>query len=366
MIDGLPVLDAVIHPYNMSVGNHATAFAGPIAEAVYASVTALSKPGYGLGRDEFMRDWSIEETSNMIFLESDTDLATYHVLPLYAYKDGLCSLQKGVEAKQRWPSRYVLYCGVDPLKGQEAIDELERQFELLKPIGLKLYPNSWVGSEARGWLMDDPEVAFPLFEKAQSLGIKVVAIHKAVPLGGVEMKHYRVDDVDRAAMTFPRLNFEIVHGGMAFLEETAWQLARFPNVWVNLEITTMLLNNRTRAFSLALSSLASVAGTPAFDRICWGTGAMATHPQPLLEKFVGGFQFEEDHLRSEFVGELKPLDRATKGKILFDNYERMTGLDLRSRLASAAKDEFGIRRRSRGGLAAPFSTTSVGPESGYA
>jgi len=29
-------------------------------------------------------------------------------------------------------------------------------------------------------------------------------------------------------MAFPELNFEIVHGGMAFLEETAWQIARFP------------------------------------------------------------------------------------------------------------------------------------------
>src|SRR3546814_6907342 len=52
--------------------------------------------------------------------------------------------------------------------------------------------------------MDDPEVAFPLFERAQALGIKVIAIHKAVPLGPVPMEHYRVDDIDRALTAFPR------------------------------------------------------------------------------------------------------------------------------------------------------------------
>src|SRR3546814_16175659 len=84
--------------------------------------------------------------------------------------------------------------------------------------------------------MDDPEVAFPLFERAQALGIKVIAIHKAVPLGPVPMEHYRVDDIDRALTAFPDLQFEIVHGGMAFLEETAWQPGRFPNLSFNPEV----------------------------------------------------------------------------------------------------------------------------------
>src|SRR3546814_21066643 len=95
----------------------------------------------------------------------------------------MCSLDKAVEANRRWPDRIINYCGVDPLQGSAALDELERQVELLHPVGLKLYPNSWLGSEVRGWHLDDPEVAFPLFARAQALGIKVIAIHKAVPPG---------------------------------------------------------------------------------------------------------------------------------------------------------------------------------------
>ena len=33
----------------------------------------------------------------------------------------------------------------------------------------------------------------------RAVGIKVIAVHKALPLGPVELKHYRVDDIERAA-----------------------------------------------------------------------------------------------------------------------------------------------------------------------
>lgn len=38
--------------------------------------------------------------------------------------------------------------------------------------------------------MDDPEVAFPVFERARQLGIKVIAVHKALPLGPVELRQF--------------------------------------------------------------------------------------------------------------------------------------------------------------------------------
>jgi predicted TIM-barrel fold metal-dependent hydrolase len=351
MIDGIPVIDAVIHAYNMDASNFANRFAAPLCDLVYHSVLGTARPGFAPSRDQFYRDWSIEETVSQVFSESDTDLAVYHVLPIFSFHDGLCSLDKAIEAQQRWPNRVLTYCGVDPMQGQAALDEMERQVELLKPVGLKLYPNSWVGSEVRGWKMDDPEIAFPLFERAQALGIKVVAIHKALPLGPVAMEHYKVDDIDRAAMAFPGLNFEIVHGGMAFLEETAWQLARFPNVYVNLEITSALAASRPAAFLHAMAALIGPGGQGAIDRILWGTGAMAFHPQPLLEAFVRDFAFPQELV--EGVG-IPQMTKEAKRAILFDNYARMSGLDLAARLPATKDDEF-TRARANGPLP-PFST----------
>jgi hypothetical protein len=351
MIDGAPVIDAVVHAYNMDPANYANRFAKPLADLVYYSGVGLATPGYVSTPAQFYRDWSIEDVVNQVFLESETDLAVYHVLPIGSFHDGLCSLDKAVEAQERWPNRVLTYCGVDPLQGQAALDELERQVELLRPVGLKLYPNSWVGNEISGWKMDNPEVAFPLFERAQKLGLKVIAVHKALPLGPVPMEHYKVDDIDRAAMTFPELNFEIVHGGMAFLEETAWQLARFPNVYVNLEITSALAATRPLAFAQAMAALVGPGGPPAFERILWGTGAMAFHPHPPLEAFWRTFEFPAELVEKAGLPRVTP---EVKRGILFDNYARMTGIDLRARLADCRGDAFSARDVKN--LATPFST----------
>jgi predicted TIM-barrel fold metal-dependent hydrolase len=351
MIDGMPVLDGIIHAYNLSPENYANHHAGIVSELIVGMVGAMAEPAYVASHERYIRDWSIEDAANMVFLESDTDLAVYHVLPLNAYRDGMCRLDKAVEARRRWPDRIISYAGVDPLQGQAALDELERQVELLHPIGLKLYPNSWTGSEARGWKMDDPEIAYPVFERAAKLGIKVVAIHKAVPLGPVPMEHYRVDDLDRALGAFPNLRFEIVHGGMAFLEETAWQLGRYPNVYVNLEVTSAYVATRPAAFGHALATMASIGGASAMERIIWGTGAIAFHPQPLLERFVRDFAFSEEMMARAGIAQISDSD---KRGILFDNYARMTGLDLHARLTRTTNDEFAARKAQ--GLAPPFST----------
>ena len=350
MIGDIPVLDGIIHAYNLHPSNYANSHGAIVANMIGGMVNAMSRPGYALAGDAYLRDWSIEETARMVFLESDTDLAVYHVLPLNAFHDGMCSLDKALEAKRRWPDRIITYCGVDPLS-DGAIDALERQVELLSPVGLKLYPNSWLGNETRGWLMDDPEIAFPVFEKARALGIRVVAIHKAVPLGPVPMEHYRMDDIDRAALAFPDLNFEVVHGGMAFLEETAWQLGRFSNVYINLEVTSAYAATRPAALDRAFATLLSIAGKGALERMIWGTGAIAFHPQPLIEAFVNDFRLSD--LTMAACG-VEQITLADKKKIMFDNFAAMSGENLQGRLDRIANDEF-ARPRAQG-RAAPFST----------
>ncbi len=356
MIDGMSVIDAVVHPYNLREDNFRNQYARWITDLVSDGNRDSGPAGYRMPKDAYERDWSVEEVANMSFVESYADLAAYHVVPIRAFYDGICSVDKALEAKRRWPGRFVFYAGVDPLEGRKAIDDLEQQAELLDhPPGLKLYPNSWAGKEISGWLMDDAEVAFPVFERARQLGIKVVAIHKALPLGPVELRHYRVDDIDQAAMAFPDLAFEIVHGGIAFLEETAWQLARFDNVYVNLETTATLATTRPLAFAHALASL--IRGPKALRRIMWGTGCMVSHPRPHLENFVRNFRFS-DQLVDE--GHVPQITAEDKQAILSGNYARLHGLDLDTRLAQIKGDEFDVRRGGPDAAPpAPYSTTAI-------
>lgn len=357
MIDDIPVIDAVVHPYNLTEENFRTSHARPITDIVSGGNRAVAPPGYRLSKEGYERDWSIEEVANMSFVESYADLASYHIVPIRAFHDGICSVDKGLEAQERWPDRFLFYVGVDPLEGRQAFDDLERQVELFDQVsGLKLYPNSWLGQDVEGWLMDDPEIAFPLFERAQQLGIRTVAIHKAIPLGPVELRHYRVDDIDRAAMAFPDLNFEIVHGGMAFLEETAWQLARFRNVWVNLETTATMLTNRPGAFERALAALVAHGGPRALSQIFWGTGCMVSHPRPHLEHFARDFAFSPE-LTDRFS--LPEITADVKRAVLAENYARLHGVDLAERLAQIKGDEFDRRRPPGTEPLVGYSTTDV-------
>ena len=96
MIDGLPVIDAVIHAYNFSPENYANRFAAPIADLTFHSVTGTGTPGYVMTAQQFYRDCHMEDLANLVFTETDTDLAVYHVLPIAAFHDGVCRDRKSV------------------------------------------------------------------------------------------------------------------------------------------------------------------------------------------------------------------------------------------------------------------------------
>jgi predicted TIM-barrel fold metal-dependent hydrolase len=239
MLDGKFVFNAITHAYNLTDENtHATRHAQSLRDLLFI-LHRDWQPGLGLSAREQATDWPMEIVARSLFLESDCDMAATHTLRLDSYfLDGLCARKKTVEAVKRWPQRFVGYVGVDPTSGLDvALREFDEQMdEMPGAVGLKLYPAQI--DPIRSWRMDDPKLAFPLFQRAVDRGIKVVAIHKAAPLGAVPLNPFKVDDIDIAADTFPQLAFEIVHAGYAFTEETCMAMARYPNVYGNLEVTS--------------------------------------------------------------------------------------------------------------------------------
>ncbi len=342
MIGDAFVIDAVTHAYNLHPSNYrAGKYAESLAQLIFGLHSGFSGEGYRIEQPErFLKDWSVKELARILFVESDIDLAVHHVLPLQTlYHDGLCSFEKTLEIRKRYPDRFLVYAGVDPLQGTAALADLERQAAALQPSGLKLYPAAWLGDAFRhtGWRMDDPTIAFPLFERARKLGIKNVAVHKGLPMGAVPIEAYKVDDIGGAADAFPELNFEIVHGGMAFLDETGMQLSLFPNVYVNLEVTGALIVKRERWFAEALAGLLKWAGP---SRIMWGSGTVFCHPQPAVQKFWNDFQLPED-LVSVAGMQVTP---DVKRMILGENYARYAGIDIAAAKARIANDAFSQAR----------------------
>jgi predicted TIM-barrel fold metal-dependent hydrolase len=352
MIEDIPVVNGIVHAWNIDPSN--ITGKGPwntgqrIVEGdMIGWHRNWNLPGMSVPMSAYRTDWSAEMVARTIFLESETDLAVHHHIAVYSiFKDGLCSIAKNEEMVRRWPGRFITYAGVDPTAGiPQAIESLKRQVESIpSTAGLKLYPAQV--DPVRWFLMDDEEV-FPLYEAARDLGLKVIAVHKAMPTGPVPMLPFKMSDIDGAANAFPELNFEVVHGGVAFIEETAFQIARYPNVYTNFEVTSALLNSAPGWFEQIMAQFLFWGGP---RKIIWGDGSPFVHPQPLLRKFWN-FEFSKEMLDKYHIPQ---ITREDKARILGQNYADLIGLDLPGAVERIAADEFSQERRAKG-LAQPYS-----------
>jgi len=352
--DDVFVLDSVAHAYNFEESNYRVErYAPHVSQMVYDTFMAEAPTELTLSEEQYLRDWSTEEATNMLFRESQTDFAVFHPTPVNVYHDGLTSVEKAKEAIDRWPQRFETMATVDPMEGEEALAELERQAEELDPVGLKLYPSSWsTDGDYDGWYMSDEDVVYPFFEKAAELDIPLVSVHKSLPLGSVPMDHFHHEDVESAATSFPELNFGLVHGGMVFTEEVAWQLARYDNIYVNIEVLSYHAHTRPRYFEETFAGLFEAGGAGVVDQIYWGSGCMAYPPQPQLEAFWE-FEFSEDVI-DKGIFDVPEMTRENKQKILAENYADVVGLDIDELRAGIEGDEF-----DDDALEEPYSTTNV-------
>jgi len=358
--DDIFVIDAVVHAFDMSEANFASpGYAKPVNDFL-ANLLATAPEGYPLDPAASRRDWPVEDTANMLFRESFTDIGIFHHTPIYFYKDGLSGIHKSAEAVERYPNRFIgSFVAVDPAQ-PDPIGQLEHGIEQVggKVMGLKLYPVGYHNGEVIPWRMDDPKIAFPLYDKALELGIKSVGIHKSLPLGPApsgEAFHPR--DVEGAAAAYPDITFEIVHGGISFTEETAWLVGRYPNIWLNLETLAIIAVLRPRHFAEIFTGLLAVGGESVIEKMIWASGAMNYHPRCQLEAFMD-FQIPDDLL--EASGTFWPAPQLThehKRAILGGNVARLHGLDIDALAAAIDDDEFSTSQAE--GLQDPWSTTEL-------
>lgn len=356
MIGDAFVIDAVVHGYDYSdenmrpdAGTVGSLMATFTYNGFHRAWSPRNEPKWILDEYRFRHATDPDLLGKALFAESWTDVAIYHEVPIWGmFFNGPSPLSVGRAMRERWPGRVLLYGATSPWE-PDPLGRIERLVEEDGIVGLKLYPMDIIAGEERAYRMDDPTIAFPIYEKARELGIKSVAIHKAIPLGPVLIPPFRPDDIEQAALAFPDLNFEIVHGGFAFLEETAFQLARFMNVSINLEGTSGFLCNAPRKFAEILGTFLAAGGGA--DRIIWSSGTMNLHPQPFLEAFWN-FQIPEDMVEGYGIPQ---LTQEMKRQILGGNIARILGLDIEDLKRQFAGDEFSGKRE----LAEPWTGTAV-------
>jgi uncharacterized protein len=327
------VFDGVAHVFNFEKKNAL----GPAGEMfinhIYAFHNVLTPEGQPvLPAEEFLRQWTVDEIDEMVYGHSTTDMLVAMPLPLTdLFRDGLSPWEECAELANRRPDRTVFWGSVNPLEGRRALDLMERQVGEFGAKAFKFYNVRYDYGRPFPWRMDDPQVAFPVFEKAQELGVNLIGVHKGVPLGPQPIEATQTWDMDGAAANFPGINFVIFHVGLPFIDETCWQLIRHPNLYASIAATINFVVRAPRQFAEIIGKLLFWAGE---DKIVYGSEAPIWQPQWALDAFWN-FELPQDLVEGYGYPQ---LTEQAKRKILGENLLRLHGMDVeatRARLRSA-------------------------------
>jgi len=331
--DDAIVFDGVAHVFNFEKKN-ALGSAGEMFNShLYAFHAALTPEGQTvLPAEEFLRQWTVDDIDEMVYRHSDTDMLVAMPLPLTdLFKDGLSPWEECAELARRNPDRTVFWGSVNPLEGRRALDLMERQVGEFGAKAFKFYNVRYDYGRPFPWRMDDPQVAFPVFEKAQELGVNLIGVHKGVPLGPQPIEATQTWDMDGAAANFPGINFVIFHVGLPFIDEVCWQLIRHPNLYASIAATINFIVRAPRQFADVLGKLLFWCGE---DKIIYGSEAPIWQPQWALDAFWN-FQLPQDLVEGYGYPQ---LTEQAKRKILGENLLRLHGMDVeatRARLRGA-------------------------------
>jgi hypothetical protein len=325
------VVDGVAHAYEWIPENRADGITDEeyhgVLEFFYRHThfrTEKNDPAWMLSFEEFTQKFTADAVAQIYIEETDVDMIVYHEVQIAGFfKNGTSPWETGLELKERYPDRVMLYAFADPTNG---VFNLET-------------------GHMNTMLYDDPELAFPFLQKALDLGVKHVGVHKAFPVAPGPLLKDRPDDIGFAAEAFPDLTFEIVHSGWAFLDECALQLMLNPNVYANLELTANFAVRRPRQCMEAIGAMLRVGDVS--DRLIFATGIPNGHPQPVLEA-LAQMEMPRDLVEGQDMPEMTDELRA---KILGGNFLAMHGIDAEEKKAQIAGDDWDQQRaaaRERG------------------
>jgi predicted TIM-barrel fold metal-dependent hydrolase len=321
MLDGMFIFDNVIHLSDSSDAN----LRADVTTAAHERDTLVRFTGAAAGRT-----WSVKEMYDIVFVQSPTDMAMAQVVPIY---DWFMDWFAPVELQHRLASTYpdrVLFCGgVDPkYRGlADAIDQMDHQAKDLGACSFKFYN----GHDRGSWRCDDENIAYPLYEKARSLGVNVLQFHKGVPFGLQDMDYMRPVDLQGAARDFPDMTFIVQHLAFPYIDEAMFIAARFPNVYLCLSGVAGLALTAPRMVEEILGKLLRFVGP---EKLLWGSeAALAGVPAPALQAFRD-LDISEDLRRGYGYPQ---ITREDKEKILGLNFARIMGVDV-----EAKKAEFGL------------------------
>jgi predicted TIM-barrel fold metal-dependent hydrolase len=246
-----------------------------------------------------------------------------------------------------------------PNLGKGELDEMERQVKKLNVCGWKMYTGAELGEKP--WFMNDEKVAYPFWERTRKLKVRNLCVHKGLPLGAFNTKACMPDDLERAALDFPDLNFIVYHSGYrgtGFLALGRGEAVKDPPMkgqeipWISNIFRILRKNPKIRNIYFELGStfqqlsmsnpetclhmLGQMIQTAGADHIVWGTDCI----------WGGSPQSQIDRLRrlkmtDELMEKFKypQLTDAIKNQILGLNAARLFDVDVKAKRQAIKTDK---------------------------
>jgi predicted TIM-barrel fold metal-dependent hydrolase len=158
--------------------------------------------------------FSAEHFIREVFLDSDTRLAVLSMVPA-APADNPLSLEDAAATRamvdaMEGAHRLLLHGLVHP-KLPGSIETMPEQLERYQISAWKTY-TQW-GPDGIGYRLDDPAVGIPFIEQARALGVKVICIHKGLPISDQGYEFSTCDDIGVVARLYPDMTFIVYHSG---------------------------------------------------------------------------------------------------------------------------------------------------------
>ncbi len=156
------------------------------------------------GPDVFIKD---------VFLDSDTDMMVLSFVPSAANAEPVtiqaADAVRRIVDKLEGTHRLLIHGRVNPNQpgDLEAMDELKEKWGV---SAWKTYTQ--YGPGGKGFFLSD-DIGIRFIEKARSLGVKVICVHKGLPFGARSYEHSQCSDIGVVAKRFPDVRFLIYHSG---------------------------------------------------------------------------------------------------------------------------------------------------------
>jgi len=318
------VIDAHIHLWDARPENQRNVHGAQFINCFHDYHSALSPPEYLWSAEKFQY-YGPETLYEDLFVNGYDDMAVCQ--PTYLkdfYTNGFNTTEQNAELLKDCADRIILNGAFDPRDEELGLEALESLVETYGIQGVKLYTAEWRG-DSKGYKLSDPW-AKRYLEKAQSLGIKNIHVHKGPTILPLNRDAFDVADIDDAATDFPELNFIVDHVGLPRLDDFCWIAVQEPNVYGGLAVASAFVHARPRYFAEMMAELLFWVGE---DRLLFGSDYGIWQPKWLIEKFMA-FEMPDD-LKAE-----TGVDLTTEGKrkILGLNAAKLYGVDIEAKKVS--------------------------------